>query len=139
MRAVLDTVILIRSLLDPYGWSGTIVFDRVDAYEAIVSREIAAEYIAVLSRPILVRKFRAARNRDLNAELSFIDRATAVEPIEAIRVCRDPADDKFLAAAIAGSAQFIVSEDRDLLDLGSYEDIQIVTAGDFLRMLDAVR
>ena len=139
MRAVLDTVILIRGLLDPYDWPATIVFDRVDAYEAIVSREITAEYLAVLGRPILVRKFRAADNRDLNAVLAFIGRATAVEPIEAIRVCRDPSDDEFLAAAIAGSARFIVSEDRDLLDLGVYENIRIVTAGTFLRILHTAR
>ncbi len=136
MKAVFDTVILVRSLLDPYGWSGTIVFDRSGAYEAIVAPDIVAEYLEVLRRPALVRKFRAAGTRDLGAVLQFIAKASAVQPLAMVRVCRDPADDKFLAAALAGSARFIVSEDKDLLDLGSYEGIQIVSAGAFLRVLE---
>jgi predicted nucleic acid-binding protein len=52
-------------------------------------------------------------------------------------VCRDPEDDKFLAAAQAGDARFIVSEDLDLLDLGSYGKTKIISAEAFLRILDA--
>jgi predicted nucleic acid-binding protein len=52
-------------------------------------------------------------------------------------VCRDPEDDKFLAAARVGSARFIVTEDMDLLDLGSYEGIQILRAEAFLLVLEA--
>jgi predicted nucleic acid-binding protein len=40
-------------------------------------------------------------------------------------------------SATAGSARFIVTEDMALLDLSSYEGIQIVRAEAFLRMLDA--
>ncbi len=128
MRAVIDTVILIRSLLDPFGWSGAIVFDRADAYAAIVSLEIVAEYLEVLSRPRLARKFRPAETRDLDVVLQFISRATVVQPSEAVRICRDPEDDKFLAAARTGDARYIVSEDLDLLDLRSCKGIGILSA-----------
>jgi putative PIN family toxin of toxin-antitoxin system len=107
MRAVLDTVILVRSLLDPFGWSGTIVFDRANEYEAVVSTAIVAEYLDVLNRPTLSRRFHASETRDLDAVLSFIDRATIVHPPLTARVCRDPEDDKFLAAAQTGSAAYM--------------------------------
>jgi uncharacterized protein len=60
-----------------------------------------------------------------------------VHPAEIPAICRDPADDKILAAATTGSARFNVSEDKDLLDLASYEGIPIVTAASFLRFLDS--
>jgi putative PIN family toxin of toxin-antitoxin system len=128
--------ILVRSLLDPFGWSGSIVFDRANEYEAIVSTDIVAESLDVLARPTLSRRFRPSEHRDLGAVLLFIDRATVVRPSQTARICRDPEDDKFLAAAQTGSATYIVSEGLDLLDLGVYEGIGIVPASAFLRMLD---
>ena len=59
-----------------------------------------------------------------------------VEPKDILPICRDPNDDKFLAAAVAGSADCIVSEDRDLLDLGYYEGVTILSAAAFLAVLD---
>ena len=79
---------------------------------------------------------RRPRGRDLEAILDRLATATIVQPTHVPAVCRDPDDDKFLAATIAGSAQFIVSEDKDLLDLGNYAGCQIVTAEAFLRLLD---
>ncbi len=52
-------------------------------------------------------------------------------------VCRDPADDKFLDAAVSGKADYIVSGDKDLLDLGRYQAIEIISPKEFLRLLDS--
>jgi predicted nucleic acid-binding protein len=47
--------------------------------------------------------------------------AERIEPIETIRECRDPKDDKYLALAAAGAADVIVSSDvRHLLAFPSY-------------------
>lgn len=135
MKVVLDTVILVRGLLDPFGWSGTLLFDRIGAYAWIVTDEIVAEYLDVFRRPRLAERFRTVAGRDVAAVLRLIATATVVQPTDIPSVCRDPADDKFLAAALAGSAKFIVSEDKDLLDLGSYAGCHIVTAEAFLRRL----
>ena len=40
-----------------------------------------------------------------------------------------------LEAAIAGGADYIVSGDKDLLDFGRYEDIEIVTPATFISIL----
>jgi predicted nucleic acid-binding protein len=49
-------------------------------------------------------------------------------------VLRDPKDDKFLALAKTGNAILIVSGDKDLLDLHTWEDIPIITARQFLEL-----
>jgi hypothetical protein len=42
-----------------------------------------------------------------------------------------------LAAALAARASLIVSDDRDLLDIGTFRDIRILNAADALRVLSA--
>ena len=52
-----------------------------------------------------------------------------------VNVCRDPDDDKFLACAIDGAAYYAVSGDSDLLSLGEFRGVKIVTASEFLSLL----
>ena len=47
-------------------------------------------------------------------------------------VAADPDDDKFIECAVTAGATVIVSGDHHLLDLGTYGDIQILTAVEFL-------
>ncbi len=49
---------------------------------------------------------------------------------------RDREDDMFLACALASKAEYIVSNDRDLLALGKPFGVRIVTPGEFLRTLE---
>ena len=137
MRCVFDTVILVRGLINPYSLCGRLVFDHPGFYELIVSSAVVAEYLSVVNRPELVRKYQSVETRDLPAILDIVAKATVVQPMDIPAVCRDPEDDKLLAAAQAGEARFIVSEDLDLLDLGSYGKTTIVSAEAFLRILDA--
>lgn len=136
MRVVLDTVVLVRALMAPHGWWGRLLFDHGDSYDMLVSAAIVAEYLEVINRPALVAKYRTIATRDLRTVRARIAAALVVQPAATPRVSRDPADDKVLAAALAGSANYIVSEDADLLTLGSYEGIQIVSAETFLRLLE---
>jgi len=138
MRVVLDTVVLVRSLLDPSSWWGRLVFDSRDVCEFIVSPPIIAEYLQVLNRPGLTRKYRGVEGRDLQRVLEIVSVATVVQAPETLRGCRDPTDDKFLAAAQASGARFVVTEDADLLDMSTWADIGIVSAGTFLKILQDV-
>jgi uncharacterized protein len=49
-------------------------------------------------------------------------------------VCRDPHDDKFLSCALAASARFLVTGDSDLLSLGKYKKVGIISPEVFLGM-----
>ncbi len=51
-----------------------------------------------------------------------------IEIKEKVRgVCRDPHDDKFLSVAVSAKAAWIVTGDKDLLELRSYKSVKIVT------------
>lgn len=47
-------------------------------------------------------------------------------------VCDDPADDKFLACALAGGARVIVSGDKALLETTGYGGVRVVTPRGFV-------
>lgn len=47
-------------------------------------------------------------------------------------ISRDPDDDKFIACAVAAKAKVIVSGDQDLLEVGTYKNISIVTPKKFI-------
>jgi len=47
-------------------------------------------------------------------------------------VSRDPNDDKFIACAFNAKAKVIISGDNDLLDVGTYQDIELVTPKAFI-------
>jgi predicted nucleic acid-binding protein len=51
-------------------------------------------------------------------------------------VCRDPKDDIVLATALSGKADAIVSDDKNLLVLGRYADIPILTARQALGLIE---
>lgn len=49
---------------------------------------------------------------------------------------RDPSDNIFLECAVASSANYIVSGDHHLLDLKKYKKIRIITAEEFLKIMN---
>jgi predicted nucleic acid-binding protein len=52
------------------------------------------------------------------------------------RLCDDPDDDKYIAAAIAGNAAFVVTGDGQLLAVVEHEGLRILTPRAFLDLLD---
>ncbi len=65
----------------------------------------------------------------------LLGQAERVELTEIPAVARDPKDDKFLATAAVAGADYLVTEDDDLLVLGEYQGVKIVKAAAFLRIL----
>jgi len=48
---------------------------------------------------------------------------------------RDPSDDMILATAIESGADYIVSGDKDLLTLESYDQVRIIRPAEFVTVL----
>lgn len=139
MRAVLDTVVFVRALINPKGRWGHLLFDLSDRYVIVLSPAIIREIISVLYRPALRRRFpQMAAPPQLDRVLRLFEEADIVEPDKEVAVCRDPNDDKFFSCALAGGAEYIVTEDRDILDVGEYHGIRPVTAAEFIAVLEDV-
>lgn len=138
IRVVFDTVVFVRGLINPRGRWGVLLFDRAPSYRLVVSPHTVAEALEVLRRPAVVRLFRPVADRNPAAVEALLVGAETVDIDVATmpRVSRDAKDDKFLATAVAGSAEYIVSEDDDLLVLREHNGIAIVDAVTFLRILD---
>jgi putative PIN family toxin of toxin-antitoxin system len=93
--------------------------------------------LEVLQRPEITRKIRFVAGMDTKRVLDLLSQAELVELSNIPQVSRDPKDDKFLQTAVLDKADYVVSEDRDLLDFGEYQGIKIVEVGTFVRTLNA--
>lgn len=58
-----------------------------------------------------------------------------IQPSHRKKYSRDPDDDKFIHCAQSGKAIYIVSGDSDLLDLDKIDDIEMLTAREFLNLI----
>jgi predicted nucleic acid-binding protein len=63
--------------------------------------------------------------------------AEVVAGLYEVRRSAGPADDAFLACALEGRAEYVVSGDRHLLEVGSYHGVLIVAPRQFAAVLDA--
>ena len=133
-RVVLDTNVLVSALLFTGELSKIVDLWQRGKAVPLISRETFEELRAVLE----YSKFSLAPDEIQGIiEDEILPYFEVVEVKENVRgVCRAPADDKFLACALAGSAHFILSGDKDLTDLKSYRTIRIIKASEFLRLYE---
>ena len=130
MRVILDTNIFISSVL---GGKLKAIIDEWKAgkFKLIVSEAIAREYLDVINRP----KFKIPDIEIVTVTEYLLQNAEFVTPEEEIIVVvADPTDNKFLEAAVIGKVNYIVSGDAHLLELGSFREIPIIKAVDFIRI-----
>jgi uncharacterized protein len=101
-------------------------------FSLVVTDEIEREYM----RTCATLKARKPPQDPAGPLAWILSRSLRVAPAPlGKRRSRDPKDDPFLAGALAGGAEYLVTNDRDLLDLGSPFGIAIVTPVQFLRIL----
>jgi len=133
-RVVLDTSVLISALLFKGELSRLVVGWQMGAFIPIISKETFEELEAVLGYP----KFRLSNEEKrliLRKEiLPFFEVMEVREKVKGI--CRDPADDKFISCAVSAEADFIITGDKDLMAVKRYRSVKIVSASDFLKMMD---
>lgn len=133
MRVVLDTNVFISSLLG--GRLGLILDEwRAGKFVLIASEPILREYLDVISRP----KFRIPAEEVAAIADYLFKNVEFVTPLETITdVEADASDNKFLEAALAGQAEYIVSGDSHLLRIKAFRRIPILTTSDFIERLES--
>lgn len=128
-RIVADTNLLISSVF----WEGApyrIVISAIEGKtEVIVSAQILNEVRKVLKDP--KEKFQLSEQETDDIIDSILLYAKVVEPTVEVCLSRDPKDNPVIACAITANAKFIVTRDKDLLDLVSCEGIKIISPEEF--------
>lgn len=136
MRVVLDTGVLVSGLIRPRGTIADVLHALRDGkFTAIYSTAMVVEMIDVLGRPKIQTKYHVQPD-DVTALVNFIRlRGELVIPSQTVTACRDPKDNKFLEAALTGTADAIVTGDNDLLVLHPFEGVEILSPAEFLAKL----
>jgi putative PIN family toxin of toxin-antitoxin system len=133
VTVVLDTNVLVAALVAE-GLCREVVHRVIRMRSVATSRPLLDELDTTLQRKF---KVTPATTVFLKAfrELAFVVELTPLEKA----VCRDPDDDLVLATAVAADANLIVTGDDDLLVLGTYAGIAIVSPRRLLELLDSAK
>jgi uncharacterized protein len=127
--AVIDTNVLVSGVF----WKGPpyrlIKSWQQGSFKWLASPEIFDEYRRVLEE--IAREYPGIEYRSILEIIELNCEFFNAKPVRG--VCKDPDDDKFIAAALAGDADYLVSGDKYLLDVGSYHRTKIVRPAFFLQ------
>jgi putative PIN family toxin of toxin-antitoxin system len=133
MRVVLDTNIFISGIF----WTGNsnkiILAWKKAKFELVSSLSTISEIINVL------KDFKIRLPDDIITEWVdlIIKNSIVVEPKEKISIIKDdPTDNMFLESAVAGCAEYIISQNKHLLKVKEFRGIKIFTPEEFLKILN---
>ena len=137
MKIVLDTNVVVSAAVSPKGPPAEIVRAwRAHSFTWVTSPLLLDELERTLFSP-RIRRYLAWGEDEIAEFLATVRQAAEVtSPTRQIDVIRDdPADNRVLEAAVSAQADYIVSGDHDLLNLKTYEGVQIVTPARFVAIL----
>jgi putative PIN family toxin of toxin-antitoxin system len=138
MKAVFDVAPIVSSTITALGPSGRIMDAwYADQFELITSPSILADLRRVLGYAHIHKRHQWS-DTQIDAFVQFIAaNATVTSGRHHVEVVtKDPTDNKILACAEEGQADYIVtSDERHLLPLGSFRGIPIVRPRQFLEIL----
>ena len=132
---VMDTNVIVSALLFG-GKPGEIIrFWKTGQIQPLISKEITEEYLRVLAYP----KFNLSEKEIgflFNHEILPYFKAVIIKPGRwKTTIKDDPSDDMFIRYAVSGMCKIIISGDRHLLDLKTYDKIRILSVSLFLKEL----
>ena len=127
IRVVLDTNVFVSSIFR--GGKPRAIVDRIIREEIYggISQALLDEIEDTLTRG----KFQFSKEYVFSAISEIRNYMIPVIPKSAIHVSKDPDDDRVLECALAFKADFIVTGDKHLLQIGGFRGIKIVTPGEF--------
>jgi uncharacterized protein len=107
---------------------------RDGQFELVLSEQLLAEVERTLDKAYFQARLTSPQ---VTQFLMMLNRQAIIVPLTAtvVGVASHPEDDMVPATAISAEAEFLVTGDRQLLRLGSYEGVIIVSPREFLAML----
>lgn len=125
MRIVIDTNVIIDGIKDDYSYEKQIL-------DAVTNGEIEAyaNHQTISENRLITGKL--IENDSYKQEVSLLlTQINLVKNRHQIDIVRDPEDNKILESAVESKAEFLVTRDNDLLSLGKFREIEIVTPAEF--------
>jgi uncharacterized protein len=138
IKAVIDTNVIVSGVISPKGAPRKILdLARKEIFKVVTSVSINHEIFKVLHRDYIYAKYNLTEEIIDNISAFLYEGSILTEYEYAVsKVKKDPEDNKFIACAVEGEADYIVSGDDHLLRLKHYSGIQIVDARGFLKILN---
>jgi len=128
VRVVFDTNILVSALVTPGGRGEAALLRTVSGSDQLVlSRAIILELCDVLAR-----KFDRDPDELARVALFLSELGETVDPEVEIRLLADEPDNRILECALCGQADAVVTGDKAMLDVGTFEGIRILTLAEYL-------
>jgi len=129
--AVLDTNVLISYLFQSP--TITVLIDSLahDTFVPAFSPHLEQEFLQTCRKPKIARRLDSVFAVAFLAD--WVSFCRYVQPSRRVVACRDADDNAILECALAAGAHYIVTGDKDLLCLGQFEHVAVVTPAYFVR------
>lgn len=138
IRAVLDTNVLVSGIIAPRGAPRRVLEAWLAGrFTLVTSEAVIGEVARVLRYPRIRDRYHLTEGDVVAVVDALLSDADVVAGLYEVRRSADPADDVFLACALEGRAEYVVSGDRHLLEIGSYHGVLIITPRQFVTLLAA--
>ena len=137
LKAVIDTNLFISGLFSKNTISATLQDHWINLdFILVTSIDIIKEINRVMYYPGIQQKF-APNNENIKRFFKLIFRKAIITKncYKTDRITKDPTDNKFLACALEGNADYILSRDPHLRNLKHYQGIQIIDATTFINKI----
>jgi putative PIN family toxin of toxin-antitoxin system len=130
MRVVFDTNVFISALVFPGGRADAALQRILDGDDTLItSPAIIAEVLAVLAG-----KFGRHREELSRVAVLLSEAAEMVKPRKRLTVLADEPDNRILECALAGGADGVVTGDKAMLALKSFQGVALMSLDEYLRL-----
>jgi len=131
LRVVLDTNVLVSSIICDGNPRKLLMKGVKRVYDIIVSQEILDELQDVLSRP----QFKMTK-KEIDKVIKNLIASSIMITVESnfTVVKNDPDDDNIINTAYDSNAKYIVSGDKHLLNLKKFKNIKIISVSKMLNV-----
>ena len=125
MKIVLDTNVLINGFKDEYSYEKKIIDAVIGGeIEAYANKQTLQENKLISGQLIDDDEYSRQLN-DLFAQINWVVNRRQ------IRTVSDPEDNKILESAVEAEADYLITSDNALLNIGKHQNVKIVNPGQF--------
>jgi len=127
MKAVFDTNVFVAAFVTEGVCAKLLGRARQKQLNLVISPFILKEF-----ENVLLKKFSASKEQIRTAAKLISEATQTVSHAPMVSgICRDPDDDQILSCALSAKADYLVTGDKDLLELKEFHGIRILTPAAF--------